>query len=322
MKKFYLLILLTAFQSVHAQTIFWTEDFTTNVCGQGTLADGYTTPNGAWSVVSTGINDPESNNFYISASENGNGTGNCGSACGINRTLHVGANDGFTTTDGGASYDAGGVCISFSICVASNWRAESPVINCTNDLGITLSFNYMEFGDGSNDDATLWYYDGSTWSQIDTLAKTTCCGGPCNGSRQGHWTYFSIQLPSSASHNPNVRIGFNWTNNDDGVGNDPSFAIDDIQLSALETTVSEINSTSVHIYPNPVEDFINIDCSNVKDEIHFAIIELTGRKVKESKSIIHQQEKINVADLSSGWYCLQLLDQENKVVSASPFTKQ
>src|SRR3569832_723763 len=192
MKQLYLLISIFALQYANAQTVFWTEGFPTNTCGQGTLASGYVTPNGTWTVTPTGLNDNESNNFYISATENGNGAGNCGSGCGTNRTLHVGANDGFTQTDPGASYDAGGVCASFNICVASNWRAETPVINCTNYDSISLSFNYMEFGQLAIDDATLWYYDGVSWTQLDALAKTACCGGPCNGNRQGQWEAFTI----------------------------------------------------------------------------------------------------------------------------------
>src|SRR5207249_2703406 len=95
----------------------------------------------------------------------------------------------------------------------------------------TISFNYMEYGDGTNDDATLWYYNGATWSQIDPLAKTQCCGGNCNGNLQGKWTAFSMLLPVSANNNANVRIAFHWVNDDDGSGTDPSFAVDDVKLS-------------------------------------------------------------------------------------------
>ncbi|PCH92367.1 MAG: hypothetical protein COB85_08235, partial [Bacteroidetes bacterium] len=52
-------------------------------------------------------------------------------------------------------------------------------------------------------------------------------------SPQGTWTAFSILLPASANNNDSVKIGFNWTNNDDGVGTDPSVAIDDITLSTI-----------------------------------------------------------------------------------------
>jgi len=213
---------------------FWSEDFGTG-CSQGNTGAGYSGPNGAWTQTNT-VNDPQSNNWYVSATEAGMGTGNCGNGCLsngslTNRTLHVGANDGFVPTDPGAAYDAGGLC-GILICVATDKRIESPLINCTGMSNINVSFNYMENGQSSTDNATLWYYDGSAWSNIYDMPKTTVCG-----SGQGMWTYTTITLPPSANNNPNVKIGFRWVNNDDGVGSDPSFAVDDIQLSVGSSDV-------------------------------------------------------------------------------------
>jgi hypothetical protein len=232
--------------------IFWTEDFGTG-CTQGLLASSYTGPNGSWGITSTGTNNAQSNKWYISATEAGMGSGNCGDGCLgngslTNRTLHVGANDGFTPTDPGAAYNAGGLC-GFWFCVTTNWRAESPVINCTGQSGITLTFQYMENGMGTSDNATLWYFNGAVWSQIVDLPKTTACG-----SGQGLWTSYSISLPASADNNPNVRIGFNWTNNDDGSGSDPSFAVDNIQLS---TPLSTESYTAEYFRGNPQVIFNN-----------------------------------------------------------------
>jgi len=78
------------------------------------------------------------------------------------------------------------------------------------------------------DNATLWYNDGASWSQLSDPPKTSVCG---NG--QGLWTAYSIALPASANNNPNVRIGFQWINNDDGDATDPSFAVDDIAISGM-----------------------------------------------------------------------------------------
>ncbi|MGZ4059786.1 MAG: T9SS type B sorting domain-containing protein, partial [Bacteroidia bacterium] len=177
-----------------------------------------------------GVNDPEANEWFISGAECGNAAGVCGSVCGAtDPSLHIGANDGFVL-DAGASYDAGGFC-GVLFCVATDMRAESPTINCFGKVNITMTFNYMENGDLTTDDATLWYFDGTVWAQIDPLAKTPL--GAC--APQGKWTAFSILLPASANNNPNVKIGFRWVNNDDGVGTDPSFAVDDINLSTPTT---------------------------------------------------------------------------------------
>jgi len=234
--------------------VFWTEDFGTG-CSSGQVVTSYGGGNGPWTITATGLNEVTANTFFVSAAENGAGVGNCGAACGNNRTLHVGAT---TPVDPGAAYLESDpfTCSILGLCSATDKRADSPVINCTGQTGITLLFNYMEFGDGANDNATLWYFDGATWSLLVDLPKTLCCGGvTCNGSLQGLWNAYSIALPASANNNANVKIGFRWVNNADGVGTDPSFAVDDVRLSvsgAVETFTAEYFTT------NPQTDFNNV----------------------------------------------------------------
>ena len=186
---FFLFVISTI--TLTSQTVFWQEDFGTG-CNQGQLVTAYSGTNGAWTLGLTGTNGAEKNEFFVSAMENGNAVG----ACGSNRTLHIGSDDGFFTSDPGAAYNAGGLCGSF-FCVATDIRAESPTINCTGRSNITLSFNYIEFGSGTTDNATLWYFNGATWSQLVDLPKTACCGGPCNGTRQALWTKYTIALRKS-----------------------------------------------------------------------------------------------------------------------------
>ena len=104
----------------------------------------------------------------------------------------------------------------------------------------------MEAGDGTLDNATLWYYNGTAWSQIDDMVKTALTCAP-----QGIWTAYSIRLPVSANNNPNVRIGFNWTNNGDGIASDPSFAVDDITLNCDAVTAE-------YFWANPQTTFNNV----------------------------------------------------------------
>jgi gliding motility-associated-like protein len=235
-----------------AQT-FWTETFGTG-CNQLQSAIGFNSGNGAWAVTATGTNAAEGNKFYVSAEENGNAVGACGTGCGTNATLHVGnvstsPSAGFfcPTGDCGAAYDAGGGCGFGLGCVSTDLRAESPTINCTGQTGITITFKYMEGGQNTADNATLWYFDGATWTQIDNIAKSVNTG--CSG--QGKWTAFTLALPASANNNANVKIGFRWVNNDDGNGTDPSFAVDDVALSVSASptvpvvTITPVGSTTV-----------------------------------------------------------------------------
>jgi gliding motility-associated-like protein len=228
MKKIYLIPVLTLISVLTNAQVFWTENFTSGGVG--------------WNLLSvTGLNGADPNFWKVSDDEGGGlipnlGVGNnipgtilcsCGIGGNGNNTMHI--TSVFNPT-GGASYDAGGLC-GILFCPLTNVRAESPTINCTGKINISVNFNYIENGQNTIDDGTLWYFDGITWAQIDNMPKTlTGCGG------QGLWTSRTIALPASANNNANVKIGYKWVNNDDGAGTDPSIAIDDITLSTPTTT--------------------------------------------------------------------------------------
>lgn len=240
------LIAISSLTVLNAQTVFWMEDFGTG-CNQGQVANSTvaTPTNGAWSVTSTGTNDPYANEWYISATEAGMGAGNCGDGCIstatlTNRTLHVGniavGALGLPADQGAAYFEA----CSFGFCTNTNKRAESPVINCTGYSNITLSFEYIQAGTAGSDYTELLYFDGTSWNSLGNLPATS--NGAC--TPQGLWTNYTIVLPAAVNNNPNVRIGFRWQNIDDGVTTDPSFAVDNIQLSVTTSVLNVTLTTS------------------------------------------------------------------------------
>jgi gliding motility-associated-like protein len=212
--------------------VFWTENFGLDPGGcanQGQLASGYASANGAWSVTQTGANSAQANVWYVSATEAGFGAaGACGDGCLgtpalINQTLHI--STGIIGDLGAAYFETG---FNFT---NSDTRAESPVIDCTGQTGISLSFLYMAAG-SATDVCTVTYFDGAVWTNLGVLAPT-----PNTCAPQGTWTNASFNLPASADNNPNVRLGFRWVNVDDGIATDPSIAIDDITLTGNAVVV-------------------------------------------------------------------------------------
>lgn len=222
--------------------IFWSENFESGSAA-GLAVPGYTGPNGTWTLT-TSISSAEGdapNVWYVSCAEAGHLAGGCGSVCGggtgeTGATLHIGSGSGsLAGPDNGASYDAGGFCGTL-YCVQTDRRAESPTINCTGKSNINLRFYYIENGQGTTDDGWVEYYDGTSWSLLINTAKTSLCGA------QGLWAVQNITLPVSANNNPNIKIGFRWINNDDGVGTDPSYAIDSVSLSTTVTVAAPVAS--------------------------------------------------------------------------------
>ncbi|MCU0434958.1 MAG: T9SS type A sorting domain-containing protein [Bacteroidia bacterium] len=227
----------------------WTETFN-NGCSANCAATGYTGINGTWTQTITGTEGADPNPWYVSCAENGYTAGGCGTGCvGASSTatlasLHVGS-AASVLGDAGAAYFSGGFC-GLLACPTTDRRIESPTINCTGIVNPVVSFTYIENGSGTTDNATLWYFDGSTWAQIADMPKTSLCGV------QGLWTAFSIALPGSASNNANVKIGFRWVNNDDGVGTDPSFAVDNLTVGLTEYFTAE------YFPANPQTTFNNV----------------------------------------------------------------
>jgi hypothetical protein len=208
---------------LHSQ-VFWTESFDGNTCA---ACSGCSPGLVSWTVTSTGSNGGAANQWYVSDTESGLAPPACGAANQNDQSLHIGnvstSSAAFLFCPGG---DCGAAYDDSSPNEATDVRAESPTINCTGKTNITADFNYLEDGNGSLDNATFWYFNGSSWTQIDPIAKSATGCSP-----QGQWTAIaSIALPPSADNNPNVKIGFRWINDGDGVATDPSFAVDDISL--------------------------------------------------------------------------------------------
>jgi gliding motility-associated-like protein len=234
MGKFFLLLtlLFCAYQS-NSQAVHWQETFDPSPT--------------TWNLSgSFGANDPEANIWFISDDESGMPVGSCGTAGAGNQSLHLTSvptllGGGYT----GAAYNAGGFCGFGFFCVETNTRASTPNISTVAVAStMTLSFDYIENGDGAVDDFFLQYSinGGSTWIALSNPPKTTVSAA-CFG--QGLWTNYTVVLPAACNGIPNLQIGFCWTNNDDGVGTDPSAAINDVKI-LVPTTSSNTQPIAVN----------------------------------------------------------------------------
>ncbi|HRH66479.1 MAG TPA: PKD domain-containing protein, partial [Bacteroidia bacterium] len=232
---FFLFLSIPLFLS--GQTIIWSEDFN-NGCTDNCNADSYSGPNGAWTVVDVTTPGNFANQWFVSCAENGQPTGTCGAGCGNNATLHVGSVPctlclTCPTGDCGAAYNAGPSSLTGED-PTTNKRVISPLISTLGRTNISLHFKYIELGNNALDDAIVEFSidGGASWLGFTNTPKTpTTCPG------QGFWTSFSSILPSICENIPNFRLAIRWVNNDDGIGNDPSFAVDDIELSVPSATL-------------------------------------------------------------------------------------
>lgn len=303
MKRIFTLAIITLFSSVSfGQTAFWTEDFGTG-CNQGQLASAYSGTNGAWTVTDFTSGNNAANKFYVSAAEAGTGIGNCGDGCLntpslTNASLHVGAVEVVYQTitlvqnDMGASYNSGGIG-SFGFLSATDLRAESPVIDCSGRSNVSLSINYMEGGQGIMDNAALIADFGSGWVLLEDLAKTSSSCLP-----QGTWTNYTRAIPA-ADGQSSVKIGFTWVNNDDGVGADPSFAVDDLTLFEDLTTGLTHETAENSIRISDLDGALEIAFADVDEEIFIVKgYDILGQEVASRVSNGSNRIKLETGSLS------------------------
>lgn len=178
-----------------------------------------------WTLnTSTGANGVDNNYWQVNDDESGRPAGVCGSAGQNNKTLHITSVAQFAS---GAAYDAGGLC-GLLYCPLTNIAASSPDINTSGATNLLLQYDFIGAGDGLLDNASalISANGGASFNSLDASLKSnnTGCGG------QGRWTTRSYSLTNTYNGLSNFKIRFNWTNNDDGVGTDPSVAINNILL--------------------------------------------------------------------------------------------
>lgn len=202
----------------------------------------------------TGVNDANANFWVINDNEGGVIPPGCGVANNGNNTLHI-TSQIFPT--GGAAYNAGGAC-PLLFCVTTNVMAHTNNISTLGYSNLTLSFNFISNGQGLIDNLSLHYNTGSGWNVLDPSLKSQVCG---NG--QGQWTSYSINLPAACDNIPNLQIGFNWTNNDDGIGTDPSAAIDNILITSSSGGPQTCSITQSYTLTNPSALVLNATIDSV-----------------------------------------------------------
>lgn len=214
MNYYLLLSLLLTYVSIDAQNIIWQDDFENP---------------GNWTLnTSIGANGLDANNWVISDAEGGVAAGSCGMAGNGNKTLHISC-QGPWCVGSGATYNAGDGGLGF-IDATSNKRAfTSNNISTLNTGLLNLTFDYIGVGQTGLDFGRVVFSidGGSTWSVLQSINPSTTCA-----SGQGLWTNALMVLPANCSNIATLKIGFEWQNDNDGNGSDPSLAINNIKITS------------------------------------------------------------------------------------------
>ncbi|MFM2037264.1 MAG: hypothetical protein RL432_203 [Bacteroidota bacterium] len=197
-----------------AQNVVWQDDFETPA---------------NWTLnITSGTNGLDANVWVISDAEGGVAAGGCGVASNGNKTLHVGC-QGAWCVGTGATYNAGDGGLGFIDAVTNKRALFASNINTLNTQNLSIEFDYIGIGQQGFDFGTVLYSTngGSTWNNLQTISPAQTCA-----SGQGLWSHVSFPLPAQCANINNLRIGFQWQNDNDGAGSDPSLAINNVKITS------------------------------------------------------------------------------------------
>ncbi|HRQ29801.1 MAG TPA: T9SS type A sorting domain-containing protein, partial [Saprospiraceae bacterium] len=98
------------------------------------------------------------------------------------------------------------------------------------------------------------------------------------------------------------------------------FRAEDVGLSADKGPVEKLQY--VHIYPNPVRTYLNLDSLKAENVI-LRIYDLTGRQVMSHPAGFAGQRflKMDVSSLGAGFYILKVFDAQGKLLGSNKFIK-
>lgn len=182
---------------------------------------------------------------------------------------------------------------NFDTGSASESYAEiTSAISTVSYMNTEISFWWLCEGSAGNTFGTLEYStdNGTTWTATGT-----------DYSGNGTWTQETVSM-ASFDGVAELKFRFKWENN--AQGDDPAFAIDDIEITADQdfTSVSELDNNNFTVAPNPAGDFIQIQSKSNEAIENVTIATTAGTIVARDLT----NNTLNVADLESGVYFLNI----------------
>ena len=158
-------------------------------------------------------------------------------------TLHV-SNGNATAVNNGTA------AMTYTVTTTTDARVTTPTFNATGLKNLNLSFSYVcngELDAGTYYDLGVIYYsiDGGTSYYLATDVN----GDPYLFQGVTSKTTLNFPLPLFATGAPSLKFLFRWIN-DNSIGFQPPFAIDDVVLTGESVTVEDQQSNTGTVYLN------------------------------------------------------------------------
>lgn len=244
---------------------------------------------------------------------------------------------------GGTAFTPGGQAggaTSFTLCnfnsttgagTISNWLI-TPVLNLQN--GDVVTFYSRTGGDGtglifpdrlemrlnSTDTSTGGNPTGATGVGAFTTLATSINPNLTTTGYPFTWTLYSYTVSGLTGIVP-CKIGFRYFVTDGGPSGNNSniIGLDTFSVDRPVASTQSFFANNFSTYPNPANNFLNLSVKNGLTVNEVTMVDINGRTVKRITNTLDSEMEINVSELTSGVYLLNVKTDEG--VATSKFVK-
>ena len=190
-------------------------------------------------------------------------------------------------------------------------------VDLTNALGANMSFwakweieenwDYVQV-EVSNDGGNTWTPQCGKYTNLGVADQNAADGEPLYDGFQTTWVKEEIDLSDYLGSTIIVRFKIV----SDQYVNDEGYFFDDFEINVMIGANSIENEiwNGLEYYPNPVTDHLNISIPNLKGAIEVHVMDYRSRVIQTNSFLNGQMINIDMSELSSGIYILQLKNGE------------
>lgn len=177
----------------------------------------------------------------------------------------------------------------------------SPEFSLIGGVEYELSFSYLA-GDTYLEDFSIFYGNGQSSANLTNNIATF--------TNIDVSTYVDTVIKFTPSASGNFSIGIHGTS----LADQNLIAIDDFGLAMAPTTsVKEINSNDISLYPNPSNGVFTVN-NNTSDVINVSITDINGRVIKTTQNLSAEAKHIISLDNNAkGIYTVNISNANNTI---------
>lgn len=157
----------------------------------------------------------------------------------------------------------------------------------------------IDFSDGTTLNTNVSTYTAGQWYEVQIERTLTNIILRVNGTQLASYPVFGTGTSAKF-------VGIRFDNYGSG------FNVDDLTIEVPASSASFV-SNSISVYPNPATSIVNLSSKDGLTFENVTIVDVNGRTVK-TITVNQTQSQINVSDLTSGVYFINIETNEGKAV--------